>query len=644
MSRFSTGMMRGQAMAMSLAIAACSDDGGASTTTANSASEGSTAATSGDPPTSEPTTTSASTPSTSSSPGTDGSTGDGTTTAEDPTTGDETTGGALPETVPLSPTDHLLRASMALRGVRPSTAEMAAVAADAEALPGIVDEYLDDPRFTETVKDLYAEALLMRALLNPSMLAYKGPLAGLDDSTYLASTPEEPLRLIEWVVQDPARSLSEIVTTDVVLVDEIGAATWHVSGYDKQAGGWQAVKWGDERPAGGGVLASSALWHRHASNGKNFQRARANLVSRVFLCEDYLSLDVPPFTGVDFSDDDAVKNALQVNPGCVSCHKTLDPLASFFWGVSSRNRAAQNNSYDKDNNCILGKEATCYPLREYDLAQEDDWMKKTGRAPGYFGTPAPGGIGGVDVLGEQIAADPRFSLCTARRFYSYMAQVQLDAVPFALVDRFNTALKVDGRLDVRALARAIVLSDEFRASHAAEGADADAVVGYKLARPEQLERMFEDLTGFRWIGMRFAGDVNGEFPLLNSDAWGYRAMAGGVDGYSVTQPTWTFNPTRTLVLQALAAEAAAYVVDRDFDQPMKAKRKLLKDVGEAAEEPAVRAQIALLHARVLGELVADDSEEVDESFALWTAVAGPSRNKWKILLTALFQDHRLAFY
>jgi len=625
-------------MTLALALAACSDDGGTVTTAAtqpDTTGALTTTMTAGDGSTGGQTPTEAGSVGSTVSTG-DGTTGDGTTTDEG------TTGGVLPATVPLSPTDHLLRASMALRGVRPSLADLDAVAADPGALPGIVDTYLEDPRFAETVKDLYAEALLLRAQLNPSMLAYRGPLVDLDDAAYLASTPEEPLKLIEWVVQDPKRSFAEIVTTDVVLVDEVGAAAWKVSGYDPKLGGWQAVKWGDERPEGGGVLASSALWHRHASNGNNYHRSRANVVSRVFLCDDYLTRDVPAFTDVDFSDPEAVKMALRSDPGCVSCHQTLDPLAGYFWGVASRGRAATNNSYDMANKCLPGKEATCFPLVEYDPAQEDKWEQRTGRAPGYFGTPMP--EGGVDQLGAAVAADPRFSLCTARRFYSYMAQVQLDAVPFALVDRFNSALQVEGKLDVRALARAIVLSDEFRASHAEDGADADAVVGYKLARPEQLERMFMDLTGFRWIGMRTQGDVNGEFPLLNSDGWGYRAMAGGVDGYSVTQPTWTFNPTRTLVLQALAAEAAAYVVDRDFDQPMKTKRKLLTGVGEAAGEPAVRAQIALLHARVLGEVVADDSPEVDESFALWSAITGGSRQQWKILLTAMFQDHRMAFY
>jgi hypothetical protein len=547
-----------------------------------------------------------------------------------------------PAIVPLSATDHLLRISMALRGIRPSLAELAAVADDPGALGGIVDTYLDDPLFALTVKDIYAEALLMRAHLNASMLPYVGPLAGLDDSQYLASVPEEPLELIAAVVRDPKRSFTDIVTTDEVYVNEAGAGAWRVTGYDAQTGGWQQVQWADERPEGGGVLASSALWHRHRANGNNYQRVRANLVSRVFLCEDYLTRDVPPFPDVDFADVEALKGALQTNPGCVSCHQTLDPLASYFWGAQSRGKATVVNSYDMQGQCIMGKEKTCFPLEEYVASQETLWTKTTGRAPGYFGEPTPDGH--LDVLGEQVAADPRFSQCVARRFYSYMNQTQLDAVPFALVDRFDVAFHVDDRLDIRALARAIVLSDEFRAGHAEDPADADSVVGLKVARPEQLERMFRDLTGFRWVGMRQPGDVHGEFPLLNSDSWGYRAMAGGIDGYSITQPTWTFNPTRTLVLQALAAEAAGYVVDRDLDTADRAKRKLMTLVDEAADESAVRQQIAQLHARVLGELVAADAAEVDESYALWSAIDGGARQQWKILLTAMFQDNRVAFF
>jgi hypothetical protein len=617
-----------------LALSACSDDGGANTSDATkSSATDATAATTGDDPTGDPPTTTA-TPTTTP----DESTGD-----SDPgTTGDDaTTGSPAPTTIPLSPADHLIRVSMALRGVRPDAEDLEDVAADPKLLPMFVDDYLEDPRFAETIKDIFAEALLLRAQLNQSMLAYRGPLLGLDDATYLASVPEEPLRLIEWVVSDPERSFSEIVTTDTVMVNEVGAAAWHVSGYVKKTGGWQAVKWDDDRPQGGGVLASSALWHRHPSNGNNYHRARANLVSRVFLCDDYLTRDVPPFNDVDFSDPDAVSNALQTNPGCQGCHQTLDPLASYFWGVATKGRAGLTQAYDIKDGVTCLKPDVCYPTTEYNLDFEDNWTKTSKRAPGYFGVPEP--EGGVDELGARVAADPRFAQCTARRFYSYMAQVNLDAVAFPLVERFTDALDQDGKLDVRALARAIVLSDEFAAAYSLDPDEAETLVGYKVARPEQLARMFKELTGFEWYGIRIAGDVNGEFPLLGSDAFGYRAMAGGIDGYSITQPTHTFNPTRTLVLQALAAEAAGFVVDRDFDAP--ATAKLLTELDDTTkDEPGVRAQISLLHARVLGELVLEGSPEVDRSFALWSAVAGDNRQKWKILLTAMFQDHRLTFF
>ena len=47
-----------------------------------------------------------------------------------------------PTVVYLTPTQHLTRASMALRGVRPSLEDLRAVEADPQALGGIVDRYL----------------------------------------------------------------------------------------------------------------------------------------------------------------------------------------------------------------------------------------------------------------------------------------------------------------------------------------------------------------------------------------------------------------------------------------------------------------------------------------------------------------------
>src|SRR5690349_16869194 len=61
----------------------------------------------------------------------------------------------------LSPTEHLARASLALRGVRPSLAELTLVAAEPGRLPALVDRYLDTPEFAATIRELHDAVLLL---------------------------------------------------------------------------------------------------------------------------------------------------------------------------------------------------------------------------------------------------------------------------------------------------------------------------------------------------------------------------------------------------------------------------------------------------------------------------------------------------
>src|SRR5690349_6068795 len=65
-----------------------------------------------------------------------------------------------PQTSELSPSEHLVRVAMALKGTRPSIAELRAVEKDPAAIEGIVDQYLASREFGETVRDLYNDALL----------------------------------------------------------------------------------------------------------------------------------------------------------------------------------------------------------------------------------------------------------------------------------------------------------------------------------------------------------------------------------------------------------------------------------------------------------------------------------------------------
>ena len=68
----------------------------------------------------------------------------------------------------MAPVDALVRASLDLRGVRPSLDEIAAVEGDpgfgeGSAFVGLVDTFLDDPRYEGRVRDLWAEIYLTRA-------------------------------------------------------------------------------------------------------------------------------------------------------------------------------------------------------------------------------------------------------------------------------------------------------------------------------------------------------------------------------------------------------------------------------------------------------------------------------------------------
>jgi len=133
---------------------------------------------------------------------------------------------AADELTLLTPEAHLVRIAVALRGVRPGAAELAAVRADPAALGGIVDGYLDSPEFGAVVRDMWNEELLLRVDVKRFMLPALGPLKDRGgDAEYLDAIPEEPLRLIEYVAVND-RPFSEIVTADYTIASELGITAW----------------------------------------------------------------------------------------------------------------------------------------------------------------------------------------------------------------------------------------------------------------------------------------------------------------------------------------------------------------------------------------------------------------------------------
>jgi hypothetical protein len=528
-----------------------------------------------------------------------------------------------PTAIYLTPTQHLTRASMALRGVRPSVADLQTVAADASQLPAIVDRYLASPEFGATMKDLHNELLLMR--VEQTNMTFPA-VDKLDGKTFteLNAVYDEPLRLIEDVITHD-QPYTDIVTANYTLANQTVADLWglpHLSAPDN----WERTQFTDGRPASG-ILASSIVFARWRSTGFNFNRGRANMISRSLLCHDFLTSDIDVDTSVDLSNPDIVADAVVNNPSCAGCHQTLDPLASYM--------------FTQDGNPNLGHIDT-YPLLQYHAKNVDDWKTTNKRPPLFFGQPAPG----MDGLGQAIATDPRFAQCAAQHFAAYLTERAQADLPLAWVAALQQGF-VASNFSAKALAKQVVLSDEFRVAGDSDPVVADTAIGYQKARPEQLARMISDLTGFQWMTtstLKARGAPIGTTDLLQSDYIGFRVLEGGIDSYFVSAPVFTMNATSSLAARQVAGAAADFVVEHDATVT---PRTLFGHAPTITDQASVRTELVNLHARIYGDLVASDDPAIDETYAMFSdafVASNDAKRAWKLVLVGMLSDLRALYF
>ena len=560
----------------------------------------------------------------------------------------------------LSPGDHLLRASMAIRGVRPTPDQLLAVEDEPELLPEFVDSYLADPLLGDMARDLGAELFLVRTDVIDQLPAI-GALRGRELSHMHEATSETSLRLLEEIVVDDL-PLTELVTADWVWTNPTHALIYGLP-FDEDRSGWQRSYWDDGRPPAG-VLSDSELWRRYESAGSNFHRLRANFVASSLLCEDFNVRDIDGASGVDISNEFEVANAVRTTDACVNCHQALDPLAGFFWGFKKQTkRFTVVKAFNQDcrNYNVSGESLVenytpdqfCYPLEHYTVGDEGGWDNWDLRAPGYYGQP----LDHLSDLGQSIADDPRFAQCMGRTFYAYLTQSAREDVPIKLAMELQNVLE-DSDFNTKELIRHVVLSDSFRATRGEPEAPAPAA-GLQTIRPGQYARTLEALTGFRWIANADLDDCAnprvdgegtrcwGEVDLGVTDRFGFRSMSGGLNGYYITSPTHTITPPKDMVMDRYAFEAAGYVVPRDLDG-QNAPAALLTQVtrGDTAEN-LIRTQLAALHLRILGEFLEADDAEIDTTWGLWSEVEASSQDTetaWIVTVAALLQDTRMVFY
>lgn len=532
----------------------------------------------------------------------------------DPTSSHGSAADDIPE---MEPVDLLFRASLDLRGVLPTLAEIEAVEADPGSVDDVIVGFLDDPRFEERMVDFWAEITLTKA---DFFFFQANDFGRSDEAAFARAVGEEPARLMARITAT-GTPWTDLVTADWTMANTLLTDVWPVerTGEPNDAG-WFAAQYTDGRPAAG-ILSANGLWWRYQSTDSNANRKRANQVSRILLCNDYLLRPIDFDRDVNLLDADAVNDAIQTDPGCVNCHASLDPIASYLFGFWAFNNQSWLDS------------TTYHPARE------QLWQSYTEVPPAWYGQP---GSSLVD-LGNQIAGDPRFPQCAVQRVYTGLLRRE-DALSDTTTLTQHREAFLAGDLSMKALFASVLADPRYRAADTTHPAvESEGAVPTKLLTASQLASAMEDLTGFHW--------TYADYEMMETDLIGVRTLAGGADGQTVTRSARTPNATMLLVQERLAeAGASALLVD---EIPLNPSERALFTEIDFTETPdndgrsAMIAQIQRLHLRLFGDRVDADGEEVTANLALWQDLleaTGDPGLAWMGLFTALLRDPDFLLY
>ncbi|MED5371559.1 MAG: DUF1592 domain-containing protein [Myxococcota bacterium] len=521
-----------------------------------------------------------------------------------------------PALVPLDAPRLLRRMSLDLRGTLPSVQELDAVEEDPEQLLVLRDQYLHDPLLEERLVRLFTERWHTR--IESYYIFHTEFEQWADDPSkehpFEASVGEEPMRLLAHVVAQD-RPWSEVVTADYSFANETLAEIWPVAWEEGQTG-WQKTTYTDQRPMAG-VLSSNGLWWRYQTTLNSYSRTRSNALTRLLVCDDY-SARVVDFDNLPpLSDEEALEQAVKTVPTCITCHATLDPLGATLFGfwISVQDSAFELGTYHPERE-VLGRGF---------LEVE----------PAWYGQP----VSGLEELGHTIAADPRFGKCAVQSMTELTLRRSVDPeLDAARLEELQQVYR-DEKGHMLAVLAAITETPEYQVGAFGEAATEHMRSRESVRRqlsPGQLETAVSELTGFLW--------TDTGFNQMDNDTWGYRTLAGGIDGQFTTTSLQSPSMTTTLVAQRLAEGAAGYLVLHGT--PFEAGGLL--EGTTLSERPGDAGFDAAL-ARLMWQTraVRPSDQDVAELGQLWLDlehISGDPQIAWQGTLSALLRDPEFLSY
>lgn len=511
---------------------------------------------------------------------------------------------------------QLIRLSVDLRGVHPSEEELLSFQENDARYEEYVDLWLEDPRFVDRMKEIFNERYLVRTGDTYFDPQDRG-LENISDRVMADQMAEEPLALLEYILAEDL-PYSTIVTAAHSMATPALAQMWGMD-YPADATGWQPATYRDGRPHAG-MLSMTTVWSRYPSMGGNANRHRANAISKMFLCDDYLSRPIVlNRAAVDQLTVDP-ENAIRDNPTCQTCHSSLDPLSAHLFGFFT---------YDEAD----GIERTVY-LPE----NEEAWRYYAAKPPGYYGRPTESLVD----LGESLARDQRFVDCAVETVFEGLTQRDVTNDDWTELSPHANAFAAQGQ-SLKALARSVVTSEAYRAGAVLDPETDERVATVKTVSPAQLETIVADITGFTWT---FRGRKG-----LSTNDRGLNVLLGGIDSQFIVRRSYTPSVGGVFAQERLAQAAGHWVAQHDLDPAREGDARLLRyvtveDTPESAPD-AFRGQIHQLYLEITGVPLPADATEPDQLMALWkqqhSVEADPVR-AWGMVISAVLRDPLVIFY
>ena len=513
----------------------------------------------------------------------------------------------------LSPREQLIRLSVDLRGVHPSEAELEAIEANPGLYEDYVDAFLDDHRFAGRVADIFNGRFLTRTGSSYGLMA-----AGFDGAAMVQAANNEQLKLVERIVENEL-PYSEIVLADYTMANPPLASALGLD-YPEGARGWEKAHYTDGREHAG-ILSMTTTWLRYTSMGGNANRSRANAVSKMLLCDDYLSRPIVlNRAAVDQLTVDP-ETAINTNASCQSCHSTLDPLAAHFFGF-----------FVYDDESVFEDPTVYRPERE------EGWRRYADKSPGYYGVPT----GGLGELGQLIAEDQRFVDCAVETIFEGVTQRDMVDADWEEVAEHQAVFEESGLL-IKPLVKSIVMSDEYVAKTVLDEELAERIPSVKTVSSAQLSDIVAAKTGYRWT---FGG-----VDLVTNRTAGVPTLLGDIDGGAMSSRNYRPSVGTVFVQERLAYAAAWHVVQNDFNPEREGEAKLLKyvawDATPDTDPEGFETQMTELYRDITGVPLPEGADEPEALVTLWRqvhSVEGSTEKAWAGVISAVLRDPAVLTY